>query len=52
MKTAIVRYGEIALKSWPVRKRFEQRLVENIKLSLKGLDYELRRERGRIFIDT
>ena len=52
MKTAIVRYGEIALKSWVVRKRFEQKLVENIKLSIKGLDYELRRERGRIFIDT
>ncbi len=51
-KTIIVRYGEIALKSEPVRRRFEWRLIENIKLSLKGLDYKLRRERGRIFIDT
>lgn len=50
-RTIIVRYGEIALKSEPVRKRFERQLIENIKLSLKGLDYELRRERGRIFID-
>jgi len=47
-----VRYGEIALKSEPVRRRFERRLIENIKLSLKGLDYKLRRERGRIFTDT
>lgn len=51
-KTVIVRYGEIALKSEPVRRRFERRLMENIKLSLKGLDCKLRRERGRIFIDT
>ena len=51
-KTVIVRYGEIALKSEPVRRRFERRLIENIKLSLKGLDYKLRRERGRIFTDT
>ena len=52
METVIVRYGEIALKSEPVRRRFERRLIENIKLSLKGLDYKLRRERGRIFTDT
>lgn len=51
-KTVIVRYGEIALKSEPVRRRFERRLIENIKLSLKGLDYKLRREWGRIFTDT
>jgi len=51
-KTVIVRYGEIALKSEPVRRRFERRLIENIGLTLKGLDYKLRRERGRIFADT
>ncbi len=51
-RTIIVRYGEIALKSEPVRRRFERQLIENIKLSLEGLDYELQRERGRIFIDT
>lgn len=51
-KIVIVRYGEIALKSEPVRRRFERRLMENIKLSLKGLDCKLRRERGRIFTDT
>jgi len=51
-KTIIVRYGEIALKSEPVRRRFERQLIDNIKLSLKGLDYKLRREWGRIFIDT
>ncbi len=52
VRTIIVRYGEIALKSEPVRRRFERQLIENIKLSLKGLNYELRRERGRIFIGT
>jgi len=52
MRTIIVRYAEIALKSEPVRRRFERQLIKNIKLSLKGLDYKLRRERGRIFIDT
>ena len=52
MKTVIVRYGEVALKSEIVRRRFEQRLIDNIKLSLGGLDHDLRRERGRIFIDT
>jgi thiamine biosynthesis protein ThiI len=51
-KIIIVRYGEMALKSESVRRRFERRLIENIKLSLKGLDYKLRRERGRIFIAT
>ncbi|MFQ6129268.1 MAG: tRNA sulfurtransferase [Candidatus Hadarchaeaceae archaeon] len=51
-KTVIVRYGEIALKSEPVRRRFERQLIENIRLTLKGLDYKLRRERGRIFTDT
>jgi len=51
-KTVIVRYSEIALKSEPVRRRFERRLIRNIKLSLKGFDYKLRRERGRIFNDT
>lgn len=51
-KTIIVRYGEVALKSKPVRRRFERRLIHNINLSLKGLRYKLRQERGRIFIDT
>lgn len=51
-KTVIVRYGELALKSEPVRRRFEWCLVSAIKLALDDLTYSLRRERGRIFIDT
>lgn len=50
--TVIVRYGELALKSEPVRRRFERQLISTIKLVLKGLKYAIRRERGRIFIDT
>ena len=45
----LVRYSEIALKSDPVRKEWEKRLIENIK---ELLDIgEVRRERGRIWID-
>jgi thiamine biosynthesis protein ThiI len=51
-KTVIVRYGELALKSQPVRRRFERSLVSSINLALEGFEYVLRRERGRIFIDT
>lgn len=51
-KTIIVRYGELALKSERVRRRFERCLIKNIELTLKGVKYKLMRERGRIFIDT
>lgn len=51
-ETVLVRYGELALKSERVRRRFEQRLVENIKAALKGIDHKLKRERGRIFVET
>lgn len=51
-KTIIVRYGELALKSEPVRRRFERCLIENIRLVLKGINYVLAKERGRIFIET
>lgn len=52
MRTIIVRYGELALKSEPVRRRFEQHLISAINSTLKGLEYTVRRERGRIFVDT
>jgi thiamine biosynthesis protein ThiI len=52
VKTVIVRYGELALKSEPTRMRFERCLREDIKSALNGLSFELRRERGRIFIST
>jgi len=51
-KTIIVRYGELALKSEKVRRRFERQLMDNIELSLRGLKHRIRRERGRIFVDT
>ncbi|MCJ7720712.1 MAG: tRNA 4-thiouridine(8) synthase ThiI, partial [Candidatus Hadarchaeum sp.] len=51
-KTIIVRYGELALKSEKVRRRFEWQLIDNIELSLRGLKHRIRRERGRIFVDT
>ncbi len=51
-KTVIVRYGELALKSEPVRRRFEWRLISAINLALKGLEYAIERERGRIFVYT
>ncbi|MEM4723946.1 MAG: THUMP domain-containing protein [Candidatus Hadarchaeum sp.] len=50
--TVIVRYGELALKSEPVRKRFERCLINSIKRSLRNVTYTIRTERGRIFIDT
>ena len=50
--TVIVRYGELALKSWPVRRHFERRLVSSINLALEGLEYAVRRERGRVFVDA
>ncbi len=52
MRTIIVRYGELSLKSEPVRRRFEQRLIFTINSALKGLKYTVRKERGRIFVDT
>ncbi|MDY6964569.1 MAG: THUMP domain-containing protein [Halobacteriota archaeon] len=45
----LVRYSEIALKSEPVRREWEKRLVENIRSSLDLQD--VRRERGRIWIE-
>lgn len=52
MWSVIVRYGEIALKSKPVRSAFERQLVINIEKMLASVPHELRRIRGRIFIDT
>jgi len=51
-KTVMVRYGELALKSERVRRRFEQRLVNNIELALRGISHDIMKERGRIFVDT
>ena len=43
----IARYGELALKSDRVRKRFENRLVNNIKASI---DAEVKVRQARIYI--
>ncbi|MEM7821449.1 MAG: tRNA uracil 4-sulfurtransferase ThiI [Candidatus Aenigmatarchaeota archaeon] len=50
----LVRYGEIFLKSEFVRREYERRLVENIKHAIKkkNIEFEIYRERGRIFIKT
>jgi len=50
----LVRYGEIALKSSYVRKKFEETLILNIKKALKQekIDFIIKKERGRIFVET
>jgi thiamine biosynthesis protein ThiI len=50
----LVRYGEIFLKSEPVRRIYEKILVKNIKFVLKRekIKFSVRSERGRIFVET
>ncbi|HPC37755.1 MAG TPA: tRNA uracil 4-sulfurtransferase ThiI [Exilispira sp.] len=49
METILIRYGEIALKKGN-RKRFEKRLVDNIKNKItEGI---IRYQHGRIFLDV
>jgi thiamine biosynthesis protein ThiI len=52
--SALVRYGEIALKGRPVRRRFEDRLARNIADCLRrnGTEGTVRRIRGRIVVET
>jgi thiamine biosynthesis protein ThiI len=45
----LVRYSEIALKSEPVRRRWEDVLVSNIQKVLPGV--KVSKERGRIWLD-
>jgi thiamine biosynthesis protein ThiI len=51
---ALARYGEIALKGRPVRRRFEDRLTRNIADCLRRNEIEgtVRRIRGRIVVET
>ena len=53
-ETIIVRYSEIGLKAKYTRKTFENVLIKNIKnaLKLKHILFEIKRQRGRIFIGT
>ncbi len=51
----IVRYGEIGIKSEPVRRKYESLLIGNIRAMLEseGVSFEdIIRERGRIFVKT
>ncbi|MBS3815768.1 MAG: tRNA sulfurtransferase [Hadesarchaea archaeon] len=51
-QTVLVRYDEIALKKQPVRGRFEKILVQNISRVLKDMKIRVKREHGRILIET
>jgi len=51
----LVRYGEIALKSEPVRRQYEKRLKENIRAGLKDANikkFKITRTRGRLFVQV
>ncbi|MFW6386279.1 MAG: THUMP domain-containing protein [Candidatus Hadarchaeota archaeon] len=48
----LVRYGELALKSQPVRKEFEENLLFNIRGILGHSRVSIETERGRIFVST
>ena len=54
--TTIVRYGEIFLKSEPVKREFERKLIKNIKLKLNNSNLnsnvEIIRKRHRIYIKS
>lgn len=53
MVLLLIRYGEIALKSKPVRKRMENTLIKNIKnaFSKNGIEVKVTSSFGRIFIE-
>lgn len=48
----LIRYGEIALKSTPVRRRMETILLQNIALAFGKTHISLRRSYGRIFLEA
>ncbi len=54
MNEILIRYGELFLKSEPVRRLYEKKLRRNIKVGLKqeGIGFEMYRTHGRIFIQT
>jgi len=52
MKTAVVHYSEIGIKG-DNREKFEKKLVDNMKVSLKGLGIErVKRLYGRVVVET
>ena len=50
----LIRYGEIGLKSKPIRRQFEKTLIRNIRNSLKTekIEFEISKQRGRIYVHT
>ena len=50
----LIRYGEIALKSKPVRKRFESQLARNIRAMLHSdkVEAAISADYGRFFLET
>ena len=54
MPTLLLRYGEIGLKSEPVRRRFEQQLVADIRTrhALAKVPCVISQSRGRVFVDS
>jgi thiamine biosynthesis protein ThiI len=54
MNEILIRYGELFLKSEPVRRVYEKKLRRNIKIGLKqeGINFDMYRTHGRIFIRT
>ena len=54
MSLILIRYGELALKSQRVRRRFEEHLLDGIarQFARYGLDYLIEREHGRFFLRT
>lgn len=53
MALIVVRYGEIWLKGTPIRRRFEQLLIQDLKKALTNADvhHTVTTTRGRIFIE-
>jgi len=54
MEEILIRYGEIFLKSEPVIRIYEKKLVNNIKtiLNKEKIKFKIYRTRGRIFVQT
>jgi thiamine biosynthesis protein ThiI len=54
MDGILIAYGELFLKSEPVRRRFEAKLLDNMKFWLKEnkIEFKVQRKRSRIFVET
>lgn len=52
-KLILVKYGELFLKSEPVKRRYEKKLKDNVRAALKSAGVkktEVERKRGRMFV--